>query len=80
MLSGVDGGGSESGDLKEMRFMAVLFGESIYHMLARLWIPIFDFYTLLHSRQIIYLNILSVVRSSFDWRALILHNREISTC
>ena len=63
-----------------MRFVAVLFGESIYHMLARLWIPIFDFYTLLHSRQIIYLNILSVVRSSFDWRALILHNREISTC
>ena len=74
MLSGGDGGGSESGDLKEMGFMAVLFGESIYHMLARLWIPIFDFYMILHSRQIIYINDLSVVKLKFDRCTSILHN------
>ena len=73
-------GGIRRGDLKEVRFMVILLGGGIYRMLALLWILIYDFYMILCSRQIIYLNDLSVVRFSFDRRASILHNWDLSTC
>ena len=66
MLLGGDGGGSEKKGLNKVRFMRVLLGGGIYSMLALLWILIFDFYMILCSRQIIYLNNCSVIRLSFD--------------
>ena len=60
--------------------MVILLGGGIYRMLALLWILIYDFCMILCSRQIIYLNDLSVVRFSFDRRAAILHNWDLSTC
>ena len=57
MLLGGDAGGSGRGDLKEVRFMVVLLGGGIYCTLILLWILIFDFYMILCSYQIIYLNI-----------------------
>ena len=56
MLLGGDGGGSGRGDLKEVIFMFVLLGGGKYRMLALIWILIFDFYMILCSRQIIYIN------------------------
>ena len=77
MLLGGHEGGSGRGGLKEVRFIVVLLGGGIYCMLALLLILIFDFYMILCSRQIIYLNNCLVVRLSFDRRASILH---IWTC
>ena len=73
MSLGGDAGGSGRGDLKELRLMFVLLGGGIYRTLALLWILIFDFYMILCSCQIIYLNNCSVVRLNFDRRASILH-------
>ena len=42
--------GMEEGDLKEVRFVVILLGRFIYHVLALLWILIFDFYMILYSR------------------------------
>ena len=72
MLLGDDGGGSGRGDLKEVRLMVVLLGGGIYRMLALLWMQILDFYMILCSRQILYLNHCSVVRLSFDRHASVL--------
>ena len=55
-------GGKWQGDIKQVTFMIVLLGGGKYCMLALLWILIFDFHMKLCSRQIIYLNNLSVVR------------------
>ena len=71
MLLGGDVGRSGMEDLKEMRLMVILLGGSIYCTLALLWIPIFDFYMILYSCQIIYLNNCSVIRLGFDRRASI---------
>ena len=73
MLLGGNEGGSGRGGLKEVRFIVVLLGGGIYCMLALLLTLIFDFYMILCSCQIIYLNNCSVVRLSFDRRASILH-------
>ena len=70
LLSG-HGGGE---DLKEVIFIFFLFCGGNYCMLALLRIPIFDLYMILCSRQIIYLNNLSVVKLSFDRSVSILHN------
>ena len=80
MTLGGDEGGSGRGDLKEVRFMVVLLVDGIYRTLALLLILIFDFYMILCSCQIIYLNNCPVLRSSFDRRASILHNWDLSTC
>ena len=72
-------GGEDGGDLKEVSFMFVLLGGGKYRMLALLWILIFDFYMILCSSQIIYLNNLSVVKLCFDRRTSILHNWDLST-
>ena len=61
MSLGGDGEGSGRGDLKEVSFMFVLFDGAIYRMLDLLWILIFDFYMILCSRQVIYMNNASVV-------------------
>ena len=79
MLLGGDGGGSGRGDLKEVSFMIVLLGGGIYRMLALVWIPLFDFYMILCSRQIVYLNNVSVVMLSFDRRTSKIHNWDLST-
>ena len=60
--------------------MVVLLGDGIYRTLALLLILIFDFYMILCSCQIIYLNNCPVLRLSFDRRASILHNWDLSTC
>ena len=60
MLLGGEVGGSGRGDLKEVRFMVVLLVDGIYRTLALLLILIFDFYMILCSCQIIYLNNCSV--------------------
>ena len=73
-------GGSGRGDLKEMSFMVVLLGGGNSRMVDLLWIIIFDFYMILCSGQIIYLNDYSVVKLCFDRGASILHNWNISTC
>ena len=74
------GGERERGDHKEVRFVVVLLGGDIYRIHALLWILLFDFYMILYSRQIVYLNKYPVVRLSFDRRASILHNWVLSTC
>ena len=61
MLLGGDGGSGRRG-LKEVSFMIVLLGGGSYCILALLWILISDFNMILCSRQIIYLNNLSVVK------------------
>ena len=76
----LSGDGGERGDLKKVIFIFVLFYGGNYCMLALLRIPIFDLYMILCSRQITYLNNLSVVKLSFDRRASILHNWDLSTC
>ena len=80
MTLGCDEGGSGRGYLKEVMFTVVLLGDGIYRTLALLLILIFDFYMILCSCQIIYLNNCSVLRLSFDRRASILHNWDLSTC
>ena len=80
MLLGGDGGGSGRRDLKEVSFTFVLLCGGNCRILALLWILIFDFYMILCSCQIIYLNNLSVVKLSFDRRTSILHNWDLSTC
>ena len=79
MLLGGDGGSGRRG-LKEVSFMIVLLGGGNHRMLALLWILIFDFYMILYSRQIIHLNIVSVVKLSFCGRTSILYNWDLSTC
>ena len=80
LLGGKTGGGSTRGDLEEVKSMVVLLGGVIYRMLALLWMLTFDFYMILCSCQIIYLNNCSVVRLSFDRRASILHNWDQHFC
>ena len=80
MLLGGDWGGSGREDHKEVSFMFVLLNGDKYRMLALLWILIFDFYMILCSRQIIYLNNVSVVKLKFDWCTSILHKWDLSTC
>ena len=60
--------------------MFVLLGGGNYRIFALLWILIFDFYMILCSRQIIYLNNLPVVNISFDRRTSILHSWDLSKC
>ena len=79
LLVGNEGGSGRSG-LKEVRFVVVLLGGGIYLMLALLLILIFDFYMILCSRQIIYLNNVSVVKLSFDRRSTILYKWYLSAC
>ena len=66
-------GGSGRGDLEDLRVVFVLLDGGIYCTLAMLWILIFVFFVILCSCQIIYLNICSVVRFSFDSRFSILY-------
>ena len=73
MFLGVGVGGTGRGDLKEMRLMVVLLSGGIYHTLALFWIPIFDFFMILCSCQMIYLNNCAIIRLSVDRRASILH-------
>ena len=68
------------GGIKEVRYMVVLLGGGICRMLALLWILIFDLYMILCSRQIIYLNNYSFERFSFEKRASILYNWDLSPC
>ena len=70
----------ERGDLKEVRLMVILLGGGIYPRLALFFIQIFDLYMILCSRQVIYLNKFSIVKLSFDGRAPIRHNWDLSIC
>ena len=80
MLLGGDAGGSGRGDLKEVRFMVVLLGDGIYRTLALLLILIFDFYMILCSLQIIFVNGFSVVKLSCERRSSILNHWDLSNC
>ena len=80
MLLGGDGRRSGRGDFKEVSVIFVLLGGGKYRMLALLWILLFDFYMILCSRQIIYLNNCSVVKLKFDRCTSVLHNWDLSTC
>ena len=79
MLLGCDAGGSGKGDIKKMRLMIVLFGGDMYCTLPLLQILIFDFYMILCSCQIVYLNNCPVVTLSFDRCTSILQNQDLST-
>ena len=65
MLLGGDGGGSGRGDLNEVSFMFFLLGGGNYCMFALHWILVFDLYMILCSHQIMYLNIVTVVKVKF---------------
>ena len=75
MSLGGDEGGSGREAVKEVIYMVVLLGGDM----CPLDTNVFDIYMISCSRQIVFLNFLSVIKLIFDRRTSILINWDLST-